>query len=83
MVTASVFIFRRREPDAPRPYRTWGYPVVPAVFVLVTIYLIGFTLYNAFQSWSAMFLTSIGLIIILAGLPVYFYFSRKNKNNEL
>ena len=30
-----------------RHYRTWGYPVVPAVFVLVTIYLIGFTIYNA------------------------------------
>ena len=73
MVTASVFIFRRREPNAPRPYRTWGYPVVPAIFVLVTIYLIGFTLINA------PFLSFIGLVIILAGLPVYFYFSRKNR----
>ena len=47
MVTASVFIFRWREPNVERPYRTWGYPVVPAVFVLVTIYLIVFTIYNA------------------------------------
>ncbi|MGI9068692.1 MAG: APC family permease [Pyrinomonadaceae bacterium] len=72
MVTASVFIFRRREPDAPRPYRTWGYPIVPAVFVLVTIYLIVFTIYNA------PFLSFLGLIIIAAGLPVYWYFARKN-----
>jgi APA family basic amino acid/polyamine antiporter len=72
MVTASVFIFRRREPDAPRPYRTWGYPVVPAVFVLVTIYLIVFTIYNA------PFLSFLGLIIIAAGLPVYWYFASKN-----
>ena len=72
MVTAAVFVFRWREPDAPRPYRTWGYPVVPAVFVLVTIYLIIFTIKNApLQSL-------IGLTIIAAGLPVYFYFSRKN-----
>lgn len=72
MVTFSVFVFRRREPDVARSYRTWGYPVVPAVFVLVTIYLIGFTLYNA------PLLSFIGLVIILAGLPVYYYFSRKN-----
>src|SRR5688572_9668090 len=72
MVIASVFIFRRREPDAPRPYRTWGYPVVPAVFVLVTIYLIVFTIYNAPK--PSLF----GLLIIGAGLPVYWYFASKN-----
>ncbi len=73
MVTASVFVFRKTEPNADRPYRTWGYPVVPALFVLVTIYLIVFTIKNApLQS-------VIGLAIIAAGLPVYFYFSRKNQ----
>jgi APA family basic amino acid/polyamine antiporter len=71
MVTASVFIFRRREPGVERPYRTWGYPVVPAVFVLVTIYLIVFTIYNAPGP------SFLGLFIIAAGLPVYLYFSRK------
>jgi APA family basic amino acid/polyamine antiporter len=74
MVTAAVFVFRKREPDAPRPYKTWGYPVVPALFVLVTIYLIIFTIKNApLQSL-------IGLAIIAAGLPVYWYFT--SKNNE-
>jgi APA family basic amino acid/polyamine antiporter len=73
MVTASVFVFRKREPNATRPYKTWGYPVVPALFVLVTIYLIIFTIKNApLQSL-------IGLAIIAAGLPVYFYFTRKNR----
>lgn len=72
MVAASVFVFRRSEPDHKRPYRTWGYPVVPALFVLVTICLIGFTIKNApLQSL-------IGLAIIAAGLPVYWYFSSKN-----
>ena len=72
MTTAAVFVFRRREPDIPRPYRTWGYPVVPALFVLVTIYLIVFTIKNApLQSL-------IGLTIIAAGLPVYWYFLRHN-----
>ena len=76
MVAASVFVFRRREPDAPRPYRTWGYPVVPAIFVLVTIYLIGFTIWNAFVQ------SLIGLLIIASGLPVYWYFARRNRRTE-
>jgi APA family basic amino acid/polyamine antiporter len=71
MTTGAVFVFRRRDPDTPRPYRTWGYPVVPAVFVLVTIYLIVFTIKNApVQSL-------IGLFIIALGLPVYWYFARQ------
>ncbi len=75
MVAAAVFVFRKREPDALRPYRTWGYPVVPGLFVLVTIYLIGFTIKNApLQSF-------IGLFIIASGLPVYFYFARKSRIN--
>ena len=39
-VAASVFIFRRRQPDAPRPYRTWGYPIVPIVYLVVTAWLL-------------------------------------------
>jgi APA family basic amino acid/polyamine antiporter len=74
MVTAAVFVFRVREPDAPRPYRTWGYPVVPALFVLVTIYLIIFTIKNA--PLQSLF----GLLIIALGLPVYWYFVRGNKD---
>jgi len=76
MVAASVFIFRRRNPDAPRPYRTWGYPVVPAIFVLVTIYLIVFTIKNAPAQ------SLIGLLIIASGLPVYWYFARRNPRIE-
>lgn len=71
MVAAAVFVFRWREPDAPRPYRTWGYPVVPALFVLVTICLIFVTIFNDPVRSMA------GLAIIAAGLPVYWYFSRK------
>ncbi|MDQ2975719.1 MAG: amino acid permease [Acidobacteriota bacterium] len=77
MVTASVFVFRRRDPDAPRPYRTWGYPVVPALFVLGTIYLIIFTIKNA--PLQSLF----GLLIIAMGLPVYWYFARKNQRRDL
>jgi len=67
-----VFVFRWREPDAERPYKTWGYPVVPGLFVLTTIYLIFTTI------WNYPVRSVIGLLIIAAGLPVYWYFSSKN-----
>jgi APA family basic amino acid/polyamine antiporter len=73
MVVGSVFVFRRREPDVHRPYRTWGYPVLPALFILVTIYII-FT-----EIWNYPRRSLVGLTIIAAGLPVYYYFSRKNR----
>ncbi|HKO44763.1 MAG TPA: amino acid permease [Pyrinomonadaceae bacterium] len=73
LVAAAVFVFRWREPNAERPYRTWGYPVVPALFVLTTIYLIATTIYNYPVRSLA------GLVIIALGLPVYFYFSAKNR----
>lgn len=46
LVTASVFILRRKMPDAERPYRAWGYPVVPVLFLLVTALLLGSTLWG-------------------------------------
>jgi basic amino acid/polyamine antiporter, APA family len=72
LVAASVFVFRVREPDTPRPYKTWGYPIVPALFVLTTVYLIFTTIYNY------PIRSLVGLVIIAAGLPVYWYFARKN-----
>ncbi len=70
LTVASVFVFRRRLPDAPRAYRTWGYPVVPAIFLIVTTWLVVNTLVTApVQSM-------IGLALIALGLPVYRYWSR-------
>jgi basic amino acid/polyamine antiporter, APA family len=75
LVTASVFVFRWREPDAARPYRTWGYPVVPALFVLVTMVLIVVTIYN-YPLRSLL-----GLVIIGTGLPIYWYFAKRTAPN--
>ncbi|MFN2453050.1 MAG: APC family permease [Pyrinomonadaceae bacterium] len=73
LVTASVFIFRRKMPDAVRPYRTWGYPIVPALFLLVTAAL----LITTIKAAPLQTLTGLGLILI--GLPVYYYWSRHNR----
>ncbi|HEX8000495.1 MAG TPA: amino acid permease [Pyrinomonadaceae bacterium] len=73
LVTASVFIFRRRMPDAERPYRAWGYPVVPVLFLLVTGWLLFTTLLT--KPVQAL----IGLVLILIGLPVYYYWAHHNR----
>ncbi len=75
LVAGSVFIFRRRMPDAPRPYRTWGYPVVPILFLVVTAGLIIATIRN--QPGPSV----VGLGLIALGLPVYWYFARQGPKN--
>ena len=70
LVTSSVFVLRRTMPDALRPYRTFGYPLVPFVFVLVAAWLVVNTLINRPVESIA------GLILIALGLPIYFYYRR-------
>src|SRR5713226_8999934 len=72
-VAGSVFIFRHRMPDAARPYRTWGYPIVPMVFLGVTTWLILTTIWNTPKQ------SAIGLGLILIGLPVYLIWSRRDR----
>jgi len=73
MITSTtIFVFRRREPDAPRPYRVWGYPVVPALFVLAS----GVLLYYTFT--DNLLNSAVGSLVILAGVPVFYYFRRRS-----
>lgn len=75
LVTSSVFVFRKKFPDAVRPYRAFGYPVVPILFLLVAGFLLINTMINApLQAFT-------GIILILLGLPVYYYLTRNN--NEI
>lgn len=62
---AAVMVLRRREPGMPRPYRTWGYPLTPVVFILFSGYLILNTIVNAPRD------AAIGGGLLLVGLPVY------------
>ena len=76
-VAGSVFVFRRRMPNASRPYRTWGYPVVPIVFLVVTAWLILRTI------WDNPKQSAIGLVLILIGLPIYLIWAyRDRRMNE-
>lgn len=69
--TLGVFILRRRMPDAHRPYKVWGYPVVPAIFILFCIGLFFNTIITRPRE------AAIGLILIFSGIPVYFFLKRK------
>lgn len=66
-----VFVLRVREPDAPRPYKVWGYPLIPALFVIFCITLIIITLFTHTRE------AGIGLALMLTGLPFYFYWNKK------
>ena len=68
--TLGVFILRRRMPDAHRPYKVWGYPVVPAVFIMFCIGLFFNTIITRPRE------AAIGLILIFSGIPVYFLLKR-------
>jgi basic amino acid/polyamine antiporter, APA family len=71
MATASVIVLRKKRPDLPRPYRTIGYPVVPVLFVLVAAMLVISTLLESPRE------SVFGLVIILAGLPFYFFWKSR------
>ena len=68
---AAVFVLRARDPHAPRPFKAWGYPWTPAIFVLVSFAIV----VNAFYSDPK--LSGLGTLIILAGVPIYYYFTRR------
>lgn len=68
---STIFVFRRRNPRALRPYRVWGYPVVPLLFVTSSSVLLWFT-FTANLPDSA-----VGLLVILAGIPIFYGFSRR------
>jgi basic amino acid/polyamine antiporter, APA family len=70
IASSTVFVFRLREPEAERPYRVWGYPVVPAVFVMVSAALLYYTFTDNVKSSAA------GCLVILAGIPVFYFFAR-------
>ncbi len=68
VAVAALFVLRRREPDSPRPFRAWGYPIAPAIYAIASAAIIVNGLFRAPGPTGA------GAMIIAAGLPVYFFF---------
>jgi basic amino acid/polyamine antiporter, APA family len=74
---STIFVFRRREAQAVRPYRMWGYPFVPVIFVAVAAALLCYTFKNDWPN------SGYGVVVILAGIPVFAYFSGQRKSHEV
>ncbi|MGH9946674.1 MAG: APC family permease [Pyrinomonadaceae bacterium] len=71
LITSTIFIYRRKYPELARPYKAWGYPVVPVLFLLVA----GWLLVNTMITAPTQSFIGIGLIIL--GLPVYYYLNNR------
>ena len=74
--TVGVFVLRVKMPDAHRPYKAWGYPVVPAVFILFCLCLIGVTLVQHTRE------AALGLALMMSGIPFYLYWTRRHNKSE-
>jgi APA family basic amino acid/polyamine antiporter len=74
LAIASVFVLRARRPDLPRPYRTLGYPVTPLLFVASVLLLLG----NMLVDEESRIPSLVGLGLIAAGVPAYWFFRRSS-----
>jgi APA family basic amino acid/polyamine antiporter len=71
LTIAGVFVLRRKRPSAERPYRAFGYPLVPALYIIVALaIMMVLILYKTQTTWP-------GLLIVLLGVPVYRIWSRR------
>ena len=70
LTIGGLFVLRRTRPDVPRPYRALGYPVLPAIYIVIAIFIdVVLLRYKPQYTWP-------GLIIVLLGIPVYLFWSR-------
>jgi APA family basic amino acid/polyamine antiporter len=78
-----VFVLRKKMPDTHRPYKVWGYPFVPATFVIITFFFLILTLANDITNYltgRAPIINSLfGLLLVVLGTPLYFYFKKKER----
>ena len=72
LTVIGLFILRRKLPDVERPYKTWGYPIVPLLYIITALFFIFYIFIGDFRN------SGLGLLIILSGIPVYIYLKRKN-----
>jgi APA family basic amino acid/polyamine antiporter len=73
LTASAVFILRKKYPDLPRPYKIWGYPCVPAIFVIASIGILLNTLVQRPVE------SLIGIVFTVLGIPVYYLWCRKSR----
>jgi APA family basic amino acid/polyamine antiporter len=84
MSSLGIFVLRYKMPHRKRPYRVWGYPVVPAIFVGFTFFFLLSTLISdihSYQTGKTVLINSLlGVLLTLLGIPLYWYFKSKKRN---
>jgi APA family basic amino acid/polyamine antiporter len=74
LTVSAVFVLRRRAPNAPRPYRAWGYPIVPALYVIAaSALMIDLLILKPRFTWP-------GLLIALSGVPIYYWTTSRSRS---
>jgi APA family basic amino acid/polyamine antiporter len=73
IAVGAVFVLRRRDPSAPRPFKAIGYPLTPAIFLIASLAIV----VNAIVTNPRV--TGLGLLVILAGIPIYLWFSSRRR----
>ncbi len=77
LTIAGIYVLRRKQPQAERPYKAFGYPLIPALYLLgATVILVVLLVYQPKTTWP-------GLMIVATGLPVYAYWRAKSRKDEL
>ena len=71
LAVAAVFVLRKKRPDMPRPYKTWGYPIIPLLFLVASFGMV----LNAL--WTSPVDTGITFGIMLAGIPIYYLWMKR------
>jgi len=77
LAIAAVFVFRVKQPDAERPYKAFGYPIIPALYIIgATVILVVLFVYQTTATWP-------GLLIVLTGVPVYFIWKSLSAKSDI
>jgi APA family basic amino acid/polyamine antiporter len=73
LTIVGLFVLRFKKPDAPRPYKAWGYPLLPALYIVLAAWICVVLLrYKPQYTWP-------GLMLVLLGIPVYLFWSARKK----
>ena len=76
LTIASIFVLRKKMPDHPRPYKAFGYPVIPVIYIILATFIC-IVLLKYKQQYSFA-----GLVIVLTGLPIYYFIDKRSQDNN-
>jgi APA family basic amino acid/polyamine antiporter len=83
MSAVGIFILRKKFPRAQRPYKVWGYPIVPGIFVIFTFFFLLATLVNDIQQYAQgktdLINSLLGLLLTCFGIPLFWYFKKRDQ----